>query len=128
MRYVIGPKDVQPIQLVGREMRRLINAETVEAQHLSVVIIWVPPGAEVLPCHSHKAEEVAYIVRGEGEYWVDGHKGRFKADEIVWFPYGCKHMIRNTGRETMEAVCMYSPPMSPDQYTLYEEITFASVD
>lgn len=108
----------------GREMRRLITSETVGAKNLTVLIIWVKPGEAVLPCHSHKAEEAVYIAHGEGEYWIDGTRGNFKTGETVWFPYNCKHMIRNTGKGVLKAVCIYSPPMHPDQYTLYENIKF----
>ena len=62
MKYTINPNDVEPIHLTGREMRRLITSETVGAERLTVLAIWVQPGSEVLPCHSHQAEEAAYIV------------------------------------------------------------------
>ncbi len=124
MKYTINPNDVEPIHLTGREMRRLITSETVGAERLTVLAIWVQPGSEVLPCHSHQAEEAAYIVQGEGEFWIDGQTGNFTTGDTLWFPNGCKHMVRNTGNEVMHAVCMYSPPMHPDQYTLYEDIKF----
>lgn len=123
--YIINPNDVAPIHLTGRKMSRLITSETVGAKNLTVLVIWVQPGEEVLPCHSHKAEEAAYIVQGEGEFWIDGQTGHFKSGDVIWFPYGSKHMIRNTSNEeVLQAVCMYSPPMHPDQYTLYEDIKF----
>lgn len=124
MKYVVSPNEVEPIQLIGREMRRLITSETVGAENLTVLVIRVQPGGEVLPCHSHKAEEAAYIVQGEGEFWIDGQTGDFKTGDTVWFPYDCKHMIRNTGKDVLQAVCIYSPPMHPDQYTLYQDIKF----
>ena len=123
-RRVIGPQEVDALQLAGREMRRLITHDTVGAKNLTVLVIEVLPGAEVLPCHSHDAEEAAYIVQGEGEFWIDGERGPFRKGEVVWFPQNCKHMIRNTGKETLRAVCIYSPPMHPDQYQLYGEIRF----
>jgi mannose-6-phosphate isomerase-like protein (cupin superfamily) len=123
-KYVVNPEEMEPLQLVGREMRRLITSETVGAENLTVLIIWVQPGEEVLPCHSHEAEEAAYIVQGEGEYWIDGRTGTFQRGEVVWFPYNCKHMIRNTGKEILAVLCVYSPPMHPNRYTLYEDIEF----
>ena len=124
MKYILKPKDVEPLHLTGREMRRLITSETVGAKNLTVLVIWVQPGEEVLPCHSLKAEEAAYIVQGEGEFWIDGQTGTFATGDTLWFPDGCKHMVRNTGTEVLQAVCMYSPPMHPDQYTLYQDIKF----
>ena len=124
MKYVVSPSSVEPIQLIGREMRRLITSETVGAENVSVGVISVPPGTEVLPCHSHEAEEALYIVQGEGEFWIDGHTGHFGAGDVVWYPFGSKHMIRNTGNQMLKAVFIFSPPMHPDRYTLYEDITF----
>jgi len=124
MKYIINNNDAEKIHLTGREMRRLITSETVGAKNLTVLVIWVQPGEEVLPCHSHKAEEAAYIVQGGGEFWIDGQTGNFTKGDTLWFPDGCKHMVRNTGSEVLQAVCMYSPPMHPDQYTLYEDIAF----
>jgi len=121
---VVRPEEVDAMQLAGREMRRLITQDTVGAKNLTVLVIEVPPGEAVLPCHSHDAEEAAYIVQGEGEFWIDGERGPFRESEVVWFPRNCKHMIRNTGREMLQAVCIYSPPMHPDQYELYEELRF----
>ena len=124
MRFVVRSGDVEPIHLPGREMRRLITTENVSAENMSVGVIWVPPGAEVLPLHSHEAEEALYIVTGNGEYWIDGELGHFQSGDIVWFPYNCKHMVRNTGESVLQAVCIFSPPMHPERYTLYKGIQF----
>ena len=124
MKYVINPNDVEPMRLTGRDMWRLITSETVGAKILTVLIVCIQPGAEELPCHSHEAEEAAYIVQGEGEFWIDGQTGSFTTGDTLWFPNGSKHTVRNTGSEVLQAVCMYSPPMHPDQYTLYEDIKF----
>ena len=124
MRYVIDPNDIEPIQLVGREMRRLITSNTVGAKALSVGVISVPPGEAVLPCHSHNAEEALYIVKGEGQYWIEGEIGAFKAREILWYPPNSRHMIKNTGEQELVGVFIFSPPTHPDDYVLYEDIRF----
>jgi mannose-6-phosphate isomerase-like protein (cupin superfamily) len=125
MRHIIHPEDVEAIQLVGRTMRRLITFETVGAQRMSMGVISVPPGAEVLPCHSHEAEEALYIVEGAGEFWIDGERGTFGPGDVVWYPYSSKHMIRNTGNIPLLAVFIFAPPMDPDRYHLYDDTRFS---
>jgi quercetin dioxygenase-like cupin family protein len=124
MKYVVKPKDAKSIELIGRRMVQMITPDTVDATQMTVVVDYVHPMAEVLPCHSHNAEEAVYIVSGKGEYWIDGNRGNFKTGEILWFPRNCKHMIRNTTEDILEIVCIFSPPMSPDRYTIYEDVHF----
>jgi len=124
MRYIFSPSDVEPINLPGREMRRIISEETVGTKSMSVGVIWVPPGEAVLPCHSHDADEALYIVSGEGQSWIDNQLDNFKAGDVVWFPKNCKHMIRNNGSEILQAVHFFSPARHPKEYTLYPEIKF----
>lgn len=124
MKRVIRENEGILLELTGRTMIRMITGELVEANRLSVVVDYVHPRAAILPCHSHSAEEAVYVVEGNGEYWIDGERGRFGSGEVVWFAKGCKHMIRNTSEKTMKIVCVFSPPMSPDRYETYETITF----
>lgn len=124
MKYVIDPNDIEPIQLIGRKMRRLITQNTVGAKNLGVGVISVSPGEAVLPCHSHGAEEALYIVKGEGKFWIEGEVGTFKEREILWYPPNSKHMIKNTGDKELLAVFIFSPPTHPDDYVLYEDIKF----
>ena len=114
MKYVVKPEDAKSIELIGRRMVQMITPDSVKATQMTVVVDYVHPMAEVLPCHSHNAEE----------YWIDGNRGNFEAGEILWFPRNCKHMIRNKTEDILEIVCIFSPPMSPDRYTIYEDVHF----
>ena len=66
-------------------------------------------------------EEILYILEGEGEAWVDGEVGKFKTGDAVLFPINSKHMVRNTGTTSLRTCSIFSPPTSPDSYTLYED-------
>lgn len=117
---IISLDCVEEIQLEGRIMKRMITEETTGAKNLTVAVIWVPPLNEVSPCHSHDAEEAVYILRGSGEAYVDGETKLFSPGDVVWFPRNSKHMIRNTSRTgNLQAVCIFSPPIHPSQYVLY---------
>lgn len=75
--------------------------------------------AEVLPGGGHErhnhpgAEEIIYVVSGEGEQMVDDQPPiKIGPGACVFIPDGVYHSTRNTGGETMHMVIVYTPPGS----------------
>jgi len=67
---LIHEDETTGLDLPGRNLRWLVNAETLGANHMSVCLIKVAPGDKVRPAHSHpKGEESIYIISGEGGCW-----------------------------------------------------------
>jgi mannose-6-phosphate isomerase-like protein (cupin superfamily) len=107
--------------LPGRVMTMLVTPGTRPDSPVTLVTIDVQPGMTARPCHAHlESVELIYIVDGQGEAWVDGATDTFEAGDVVVFPIGCKHMIRNPGGRPMKIVCIYVPPTIPEEYVLYE--------
>ena len=78
---IVHEGDIDEVALPGRNMRWLVNAERLGAQHLSVCIIRVAPGEKVRPAHAHpNGEELIYVIRGSGRV-VDGGRGD-RADQF----------------------------------------------
>jgi quercetin dioxygenase-like cupin family protein len=73
------------------------------AEHTAVVYFEVEPG-EYLPTHTDSAEEVLYIVAGEGEAWAGEERGRVRAGDLAVIPEMVPHGIANTGDETLKVV------------------------
>jgi quercetin dioxygenase-like cupin family protein len=73
------------------------------AQDTAVVYFEVEPG-EYLPTHTDSAEEVLYIVGGEGEAWVGDERGYVRAGDLAVIPSMVPHGIANTGAETLKVV------------------------
>jgi len=115
-----------PIQeLEGRQMYMLITPKTIKSENISMMLIKVKQGQTVRPCHSHPtSEETIYIIQGKGEAWIDEEIFAFKAGSAIIFPRGAKHMIRNTGNNKLEVLCVFSPPVTPESYQLFRNIGF----
>jgi quercetin dioxygenase-like cupin family protein len=73
------------------------------AEHTAVVYFEVEPG-EYLPTHTDSAEEVLYIVAGEGEAWAGEERGRVRAGDLAVIPEMVPHGIENTGDVTLKVV------------------------
>ena len=115
-------REIPAQQLPGRELQWLVTPETIGAEKISMAIMDCPPGSTVRPLHSHRdIEEILFILEGEGEAWVDGEVASFKQGDAVLFPVNSKHMVRNTGTSSLRTCSIFSPPTSPDTYTLYED-------
>jgi quercetin dioxygenase-like cupin family protein len=73
------------------------------AEHTAVVYFEVEPG-EYLPTHTDSAEEILYIVSGEGEAWSGDERGRVGAGDLAVIPAMAPHGIANVGDETLRVV------------------------
>jgi len=73
------------------------------AEHTAVVYFEVQPG-EYLPTHTDSAEEILYIVSGEGEAWAGEERGRVRAGDLAVIPEMVPHGIANVGDETLRVV------------------------
>jgi quercetin dioxygenase-like cupin family protein len=59
---------------------------------------------EYLPTHTDSAEEILYIVAGEGEALVGDERGRVRAGDLAVIPAMVPHGIANVGDETLRVV------------------------
>jgi quercetin dioxygenase-like cupin family protein len=73
------------------------------ASDTAVVYFEVEPG-EYLPTHTDSAEEILYIVAGEGEAQVGDERGRVRAGDLAVIPSMVPHGIANVGDETLKVV------------------------
>jgi quercetin dioxygenase-like cupin family protein len=73
------------------------------AQGTAVVYFEVKPG-DYLPTHTDSAEEVLYIVAGEGEAQVGDERGRVRAGDLAVIPSMVPHGISNVGDEPLKVV------------------------
>jgi len=122
---IVHEGDIDEVALPGRNMRWLVNAERLGAQHLSVCIIRVAPGEKVRPAHAHpNGEELIYVIRGSGRVVVDGAVEAVKEGAAVLFPQGSVHMLQNTGGEEMKVICFFAPPSNLSTYKFFDDVDF----
>ncbi len=123
--HVIHESEVPELDLPGRHLRWVANADTVEPQYLSACVIRVAPGEKVRPAHSHPhGEELIYIVRGTGRVLVDGDVSPVREGTFVLFRKGLVHMLQNTGEEEMKVACFFAPSTNLDNYKFFEGVDF----
>ncbi len=122
---VIHESDAAALDLPGRSLRWLVNADLLGAQHLSMCVIEVQPGQTVRPAHSHpNGEEVIYILSGTGRVMVSGEVSPVRAGCAVLFPQGEIHMLQNSGDMLMKVACFFAPATSLDNYKFFEKVQF----
>ena len=73
------------------------------AEHTAVVYFEVQPG-DYLPTHTDSAEEILYIVAGEGEARCGDERGNVRAGDLAVIPAMVPHGIANTGDEPLRVV------------------------
>ena len=119
--------DVEGLDLPGRNLRWLVNAELLGAKHLSACVIKVAPGETVRPAHSHpNGEEVIYIITGSGRVMIEGEVAPVREGSVVLFPQGKVHLLQNNGQTEMKVVCFFAPATNLDNYKFFENVEFPS--
>jgi quercetin dioxygenase-like cupin family protein len=73
----------------------------------AVVYFEVEPG-EHLPSHTDSAEEILYIVEGEGEAQVGDERAHVSAGDLAVIPAMVPHGVANTGDQTLKVVGFFS--------------------
>ena len=72
----------------------------------------VAPGKATRP-HILKISEVYYIIKGSAIMNIGKESGRVSAGCAVYIPPGKIQYIRNTGRKTLEFLCIVDPAWRP---------------
>lgn len=122
---IIHESEVTELAKPGRFMKWLITPENTGSEHLSVVLIRVPPGAVVRPAHAHpNGEEVIYIIEGQGRVYIEGEVNEVSKGHAVLFRKGSIHMLKNDGTVEMRVICFFAPPSDLSTYKMYEDIEF----
>ena len=122
---LVRESDIEELDLPGRHLRWLANAETLGARHLSMCVIRVASGEKVRPAHSHPhGEEIIYIIQGSGRVLVDGEVDNVEVGTAVLFPQGKIHMLHNTGPEEMKVACFFAPATNLENYVFFDDVDF----
>ncbi len=122
---ILHETDIPEQQQPGRQMRWLVDENSLPAEHMSVCVIRVAPGETVRPAHSHpRSEELIYIITGSGKVMIEDEVGEVRAGSAILFEEGKIHMLRNSGDVEMKVICFFAPATDMDNYEMYEEISF----
>ncbi|MCL2856970.1 MAG: cupin domain-containing protein [Oscillospiraceae bacterium] len=125
---LIHETNVPEKEVPGRFLRWVSSPGVgLDAEFLSCCIMRVAPGETVRPAHSHpEGEELLYFVHGEGKVYVDGEIRPVRAGSLVLFTKGCKHQVRNSGKEELKVICFFAPRTDLSEYVFHEDVDFDS--
>ena len=91
-------------------MKTLISSATNPLAGVNLVN--VPPGG-VIGRHLHLKEiETVYVLAGQSELTLGDTGHVFVAGQIVAIPASLEHSLRNTGQDTVNLLCIFTPPLS----------------
>lgn len=122
---IIDEKDVEALDLPGRQLRWVVTNENTGARHCTMAVIEVQPGQTVRPAHSHpNSEEIIYLLSGNGRVCIEGVVEPIHAGCAILFPQGNIHMLQNSGTEVMKVACFFAPPSDLSTYKFFEEVQF----
>jgi quercetin dioxygenase-like cupin family protein len=113
---------VPKIQVNDRILQWIVAENgQVSSDYCSCCIVQFQAGASAKPPHSHPdCEEAIYVLSGGGEMLLEGGEARaVTAGTFLLLRKNEIHLLRNTGREVMKAVCFYSSPTDTGKYHFY---------
>lgn len=73
----------------------------------AVVYFEIEPGNRLAP-HTDSAEEILYLISGQGEAQVGDERGRIAAGDLAVIPAMVPHSLVNTGEEPLKVIGFFS--------------------
>lgn len=80
---------------------------------VQIVLMSIPAGEEI-GAETHPADQTTFIVAGDAQIVVDGHKTRAGPNHMVVVPKGSEHNVINKGSGELKLFSVYAPPAEPD--------------
>ena len=91
---------------------QMVSADTAGSANSMLGISTFKPGSSTEQM-IHEAEEMCYILRGQGCLEVEDKTVAYTAGEAIYIPAGVPHGVRNTGQEDLVMVFVFSSPAYP---------------
>jgi mannose-6-phosphate isomerase-like protein (cupin superfamily) len=93
----------------GSEIRELLAHRNSCIAAQSLAEARVPVGFRTTAHYHPRAEEIYYILAGEGRMQIDDDMRAVGVGDAIAIPPGRVHQITNTGRETLVFLCCCAP-------------------
>jgi quercetin dioxygenase-like cupin family protein len=102
--------------LPGRDWHTYIGPENAPTQRVSMGVSVYEPGARPVGHVHDSQEETVYCVSGHGRLVSDTRTAELEPGVAVHIPAGTFHATECDGPETMELLCVFTPPVVPGSY------------
>jgi|SRR5919109_1160130 mannose-6-phosphate isomerase-like protein (cupin superfamily) len=101
--------DLAALTRVNEDFRREVKT----AEHSQVVLMTIPPGAEIGEEVHEGIDQLLVFVEGDAEAIIEDESAGVRAGQAVLVPAGTRHNFRNTGASPLRLWTVYAPPEHP---------------
>ena len=100
------------------EIRELMHPNTHDVRQQSLAEATIKPGKKTLAHRHLKAEELYYILQGNGEMHLNNESILVKTGDSICIKPNTNHCIKNIGDTDLKILCCCSPAYSHDDTVL----------
>ena len=112
---IIKRDQVKPLMSErGETVRELASPSIASLCRHSVAEVTIAPGGCSARHYHRQAEEVYYILQGQGQMVIDDEIRLVEPGDTVIIPPPSQHLIRNVGTEELVMVVTCAPAWSPE--------------
>ena len=113
-RQVVSPRDAETIVSSWVTAKIMASPEVSGAEKMSAVSLYFNPGQGHARHNHPAAEQLIFVVGGEGEMMIEDDAGQpvktaIGPGSLVTIPRGAFHSTFNTGWEPLRILAVYSP-------------------
>lgn len=109
---VVRREEVAAVELPGGSWSRVILTRERVGSDTTLGYSSFAPGT-VTAMLSHATDELAYVLSGRGELWLEDEVVPCSADAALFIPAGVWHAVANTGDEPVTMVFAFPGPDYP---------------
>jgi mannose-6-phosphate isomerase-like protein (cupin superfamily) len=91
----------------------LVSKLTCNSDNLAITLVEMEPGGKQ-HVHSHKPEQMYYILEGSGVMTVDDERRPVGTGDCIYFPSFAKHGLENTGGTALRYLSAASPSFTAE--------------
>ena len=112
--WFVEPDDVESLVFDWGVLKWMVTPDVTGAERMSCGVVQLEPG-KGHERHNHpEAEEMLYVVRGEGEQEIGDQTREIQTGDMLYIPKGVYHGTINTGWEPLVLIAVYAPPGPED--------------
>jgi mannose-6-phosphate isomerase-like protein (cupin superfamily) len=104
----------------GSQIRELMHPNFSPARNQSLAEATLLPGQATAEHYHPLAEEIYFILRGQGTLRIEGEMRDMVPGDAALIPPGAKHKIWNSGADELVFLCCCAPAYSHDDTVLCE--------
>lgn len=93
----------------GSEIRELLAHRNSSIRNQSLAEATLPPGGSTMRHYHPRAEEIYYILTGQGQLEIAGETAEVGPGDAIAIPPGAAHQIHNHGPEPLKFLCCCAP-------------------